>query len=712
MTENDADETRFRIGTDIGGTCTDTTIVDDHGHIELGKDLTTYPDFSAGIMDSLRDAIADRSESLTELLQRTDLFLHATSVGENALFEREGARTGLLTTAGFEETLHATRGGYGRWSGLPYEQVKDIVATEKPTPLIPQSRIRGIQERSYRDRSIREVSSEEIVDAVEALRAEDIEALGVCFLWSFTSPDHEREVKSLLEARYPDLYVCISSDISPTRGEYERTATTVLNAYLGPAAKTYLENLGTRLSEHGFGGELLVMFAHGGLVSRADAIDRPVGLVESGPVAGLLGSQFIAGRRDITNVISTDMGGTTFKVGVIDHGRIEYADEPMVGRHHYQFPKRDIHSIAVAGGSIVHLEAGTGIPRVGPESAGSDPGPVCYGRGGEQPTVTDVDLIQGYFSPSYFLDGSKEMTPDRAYAAFEEQIATPLGGDVESVAADIYTLINSKITDLLRERTVEKGIDPRGFTIVSIGGAAGMHAASYARQLNVPQVLVPYTASVNSAMGLLATDVTHEHIEARELRPPFELSEINSIFEELTGTAREKLADDGFEPEEIELERSVSLRYQRQVHELLTPVTADGSLNDEDLQALLDRFERQYERRYGEGSAFKKGGVEMTEFRVRGIGSLETPDPRRESFGDGSADRAVVEERSMAFEPVADRRTAPVYDFEELEPGDEFSGPAVIVTPITTIVVNPGDIAAIDPYRNVRIDIAASSDSR
>jgi N-methylhydantoinase A len=281
----------FRIGTDIGGTCTDSTVMDDSGSIHIGKDLTTYPDFSGGIFDSLSDATEGMNVDLGGLLENTDLFLHATSVGENALFEREGADTGLLTTAGFEETLHATRGGYGRWSGLPFEQVKDIIHSDKPDPLIPRTRIEGISERAYRDRIVEGMDDQEVLEAVDRLVDDGVESIAGCFLWSFSSPAHERRLKELLAEEYPDLYVTVSSDVSPTIGEYERTSTTVLNAYLGPTARQYLTTLRETLESYGFDGQLLLMFAHGGLVSQEDAIERPVGLMESGPVGGLLGSQ-------------------------------------------------------------------------------------------------------------------------------------------------------------------------------------------------------------------------------------------------------------------------------------------------------------------------------------------------------------------------------------------------------------------------------------
>jgi len=330
--------------------------------------------------------------------------------------------------------------------------------------------------------------------------------------------------------------------------------------------------------------------------------------------------------------------------------------------------------------------------------------------GGEQPTVTDVDLIQGYFSPEYFLGGDKEMNADAAYDVFEREIATPLGKDVETAAADIYTLTNSIISDLIREMTVEKGIDPRRFTLVSIGGAAGMHAASYARELGIPEVLVPYTASVNSAMGLLSTDVTHEYIEVDHRSEPFDPAAIEAIFADLESTAREKLSAEGFTEDEIGLERSINIHYQRQVHELLTPVVGDGPLTEGTLEETLDRFEALYEQRYGEGSAYKEGGIEITDLRVRGVGPLSTPDLQQTAPTSSTPEDAQVGRKEMHFEAAGGRTEAPLYAFEDLTPGDEVQGPCVVLTPVTTIVVNPGDIARMDRYENMRIRIDAAAD--
>jgi N-methylhydantoinase A len=581
--------------------------------------------------------------------------------------------------------------------------------SDKPEPLIPMENIEGISERSYRDDIVEPLDEDAVVEAVDKFVENGVEALSCCFVWSFKSPDHEQRVKEILGERHPDLHVSISSEVSPSMGEYERTATTVLNSYLKPATKQYLESLREGLTQYGFEGSILLMFAHGGLVSREDTIERPIGLIESGPVSGTMGSRFIGNHIDRENIVSTDMGGTTFKVGVIREDRIEYADEPMVGRHHYQFPKRDVHSIPIAGGSIVSIDDETNVPQIGPESAGSDPGPVCYGSGGQEPTITDVDLVKGYFNPEFFLGGDHEMAPEKAKRVFRQKVADPLGKEPVQAAADIYKLANSMIADLIRETTVEKGIDPRNFTLSAIGGAAGMHAASYARELDIPEVVVPHTASVHSAFGLLSTDVTHLYTDVETLHPPFDVDDINGIFEDLERTAEEKLRGEGFDTDQLQLNRSINMRYQRQVHEVLTPVEADGRLTEDDLEDVLDKFNELYEQRYGEGSVFKQGVTEMVEFRVRAVGNLSTPALHEESPTDSTVAGAQIGEKEMYFEAADGLAETPVYDFTDMSPGDGFDGPGVILTPVTTIVVNPGDRARMDRYRNVRLDIEGGS---
>jgi len=697
----------YWIGTDIGGTCTDSVVVGEDGEAVIGKDLSTYPDFSGGIFDSLADATGALAvDTVEELLSEAELFLHGTTVGENTIFERDGATVGLLTTAGFEDTLAQTRGGYGRWSGLSYEEIKRPVRTDKPEPLVPAERIVGLEERSHRADVLHPLDEADIEAGVDTLVDADVDAIACCLLWSFRSPEHEQNVSAYLAEHHPEIYASVSHEVAPSEGEYERTSTTVINSYLGPKTERYLRSLETQLRERGFDGTMGVMFSHGGLVTPEDAIEKPVGHIESGPVSGLFGSRYTADALDRDRVISTDMGGTTFKAGLVDDGRVEYADEPMVGRYHYQFPKRDVDSIPVAGGSLVTVDD-SGVPAVGPESAGSDPGPVCYDRGGEQPTITDIDLLLGYFSPEFFLGGDEVVDAQAARTSVAEQIAQPLEMGPTEAAAAIYRLANSMIADFLREITVEKGIDPREFALTAIGGAAGMHAASYARELGVPEVIVPRTASVHSAFGLLSTDISYEYSTVRELSAPFDPAEIGEIFAELSEEAERTLASKGFSAEERTLERSISMRYQRQVHEVVTPFDPDTPVSEADVDAVIERYETIYEDRYGQGSAFNRDDIEMIDFRVRASGDLQSPRLTSHELTDGDPSEGLIERTEMYFEGTGET-TAGYYDFEDLAAGTTLAGPAVVLTPVTSIVVNPGDRARIDRFRNVRIEIGGA----
>ncbi len=698
----------YQIATDIGGTCTDSVVMDETGSVSIGKALTTYPDFSGGIFDSLEDAISDEDITLSGLLKNTSYFFHATTVGENTIFEKDGAKTGLLTTEGFEETLHHTRGGYGRWSGLSQDEIKHQVRTDKPEPLIPQGDITGVSERCYRTDILKEPDEDSIIDALEAFEKKGIEAVACSFLWSFVTPDNEEKVIDIIREHYPEMYVSASHKISPTLGEYERTSTSVINSYLGPTSKQYLESLEDGLAELGFDGTTLLMFSHGGLVTAQDAINKPVGLIESGPVAGLLGSKYVGDLIDNQNILSTDMGGTTFKTGVIRDSRTEYADEPMVGRYHYQFPKLDVHSIPIAGGSVVWLEDDTNIPHIGPQSAGSDPGPICYGLGGEKPTLTDVCLLMGYMAPEFFLGGDQELDTEKPRAIFKKEIADPLGRTVPEAAMDVFKLANSVIADFLREHTVEKGIDLREFSLSSIGGASGMFATSYARMLGIPKVIVPFTASVHSAFGQLTSDVSHEDrtVLSEPMGQPFDLGLINDTFDQMVDGMQERLISENFSEDNISIGRSLSLRYRNQVHDITTPVNVDGSITPTDLDQILERFERRYQERYGEGSTFEKEAIELKECRLRGVGKLSRPDlsPAAETETE-IPEAAYVRSKPMYFIDANEPRESQIYEFEKMNPGNQLTGPAVIATPVTTVVVNPGDEARIDSYKNIVISV-------
>ena len=697
----------FVVATDVGGTCTDTVIVEDGRSVFIGKALSTPPDFAEGVIASIRSAADVMQADLEDIFRNTTLFIHGSTVVDNTLLERKGARTGLITTAGFEDTLLVTRGAYGRWSGLSEEGLKHPVATDRPAPLVPFGLIRGVTERvDYKGAVIRELDENEVEQAVSYLLDEhQVESVAVALLWSFANPIHEQRIRSIIRARNPDIHVSISSDVAPVPGEYERTSTTVINAYAGQVVNNYINNLQTLLGEFNYRGPVLVMQGYGGLLPAEQAAGRAVNMVECGPVAGVIGSKFLGDGMGDSNIIAADMGGTTFKVGVIQDGEIEYAREPLIDRFHYSVPKIDVASIGAGGGSLITLEQGTGAPLVGPRSAGADPGPICYGLGGTRPTLTDVLLLLGYIDPQHFLNGAMTLDPGNTVRLFREQIAEPLGLPVEEAAIGIFRIANAQVTDLIHKITVEQGLDPRDFVLHAFGGTCPILASAFARELSVQRVIVPYTASVNCAFGLASTDVMHDYSATLTKSAPCPVEEINAIYEPMLKEAADMLDQEGFPPDKMSFRRSVGFRYAMQVHEIITPVRAATPLDDEGLEQLINDFETLYENRYGKGSAYRDAGIEMTQFRLSAAGKIDRPDVAAQAYAGSSPNAALTGRRRIFVNGYDSLTEADVIDFEKLQPGNIIAGPAVIHTPITTIVIQDGQQGQMDGYKNIIIDL-------
>jgi N-methylhydantoinase A len=703
-------EASYLIGVDIGGTCTDCVVVDDEGTVSLAKTFSTPGDFSDGIVDVLVVAAEQREIELGELLARTHLFLHSTTVAENAIVNQDLAPTGLLVTRGFDQILFAMRGGYGRWSGLGEDEKRNPIFTDKPPPLVPRERIRAISERTVSDGTVLvHVSPEEVEAAIHDLLAAGSKALGVAFLWSFVNDQNERAASAVIERLAPPgTFLSVSSELAPTIGEYERTSTVALNSALGPVVGKYLTELESKLRGHGLAVPLLVMQAYGGLLPISKALRLPAGLIESGPVSGVVGCAYLGSLLGAENIISADLGGTTFKVGTIRKGAIEYQREPRVVRYHYALSKLDVESLGVAGGSIISIDERTGVPRVGPRSAGSYPGPVCYANGGNEPTVTDVDAVLGFLNADLFLGGRARLDIEAGRAAFEERVASKLALEPLAAAAAIYRLTNSLIYDLLHKTTIQRGLDPRSFALFSTGGTAGMHLPAIGRQLGTKEITVPNTASVQGAFGLVTTDVVHEEIVTRPTRLPVSSTVLDDRFTELTDRIVGQLRDEGFSEDSIAVQWAIDMRYRRQVHVLTVPIAGEASeagsrFTEDTLDRALIDFEALYRQRYGPESAYTEAGVELVTFRVRGSGRVQRPALARAELGDPDPSSAVVEERHVYAPDLDQFVEASCYLFERLQPGNQVEGPAVIWTPITTVVLGTQQVAEVDPYKNLRI---------
>jgi N-methylhydantoinase A len=671
-------EPKYIVATDVGGTCTDTVVIAAGEPFHIGKSLSTPPNFADGVIDSIAVAADAMGTTVEKLFSESHLFVHGSTVVDNTVLAGGGAKTGLITTAGFEDTLLVTRGAYGRWGGLPEERVKHPVATDRADPLVPMERIRGVRERvDYKGAVVRPLDEAEAERAIRSLIEEEgVEAIAVSLLWSFYNPAHEQAIKAIVQRISPETYVTLSSEIAPVPGEFERTSTTVINAYAGRMSKAYINNLEQQLAERGYDGQIMVMQGYGGLLPAAEAAERAVGMIECGPAAGVIGARYLGGLMGQGNIIAADMGGTTFKVGVIQDGEIEYAREPMVARFHYVAPKIEVVSIGAGGGSIVSLEPGTNAPKVGPRSAGANPGPICYAQGGSEVTLTDVMTLIGYMDPDIFLGGQMRLDIDAARSAFEAQISGPLGMSVEEAAFGIFRVAAAQIADLIHEITVERGLDPRDFELHAFGGSCPLLCGVFGRELSVQRIVIPYTASVNCAFGLVSADIVHEYTLTKTLSAPSPAEEINAIYAPLLAQAKDQLAREGFAEEQMEFGYAVDLRYGLQVHEVTTTVSGPTPFTEATVQQLMNDFEALYERKYGKGSAYRGAGMEMTQFRLSGRGKLDRPDVPRETLDGPDSSAAVTGKRDIFVEPLNAFAPADIYDFNKLRPGNQVPGPA------------------------------------
>jgi N-methylhydantoinase A len=699
---------KYIVGVDIGGTFTDCVALDEQGAVTLGKELSTPDDFAVGAINAVADAarnlgLADASE----LLGATQLFFHACTIAENTLITRTGPKTGLLTTEGFGDTLLIMRGR--TTEGLTESDAFRASTQSKPEPIIPRALIEEVSERiDYKGSVLIRLETKEIARAVRALVDRGAESIAIALLWSLSNDAHEQALADHIKQHYPHVYLSLSSEVAPFIGEYERTATTAFNAYVGPKIAAYLQRLGTLLKSKGLGRDPLIMQAYGGVLGIKDTCKTAVGTIESGPAAGVTGSRFVGAQLGLSNLLATDMGGTTFKVGVIRDRAVETDHRPIFMRYQLYLSKIWVESIGAGGGSIVWIDSETGLLKVGPQGAGSHPGPVCYGLGGTEVTVSDADLILGYLNEECFLGGRMRLDKTRALKVLEEKIGLPMQMTVAEAASGIYRVANGHMSDLIRRATVERGYDPRQFTLFAFGGAAPVHAGRYAAELGIKEIVVPLTASVHSAAGLVSSDVIYNLGRSERLSVPANLRHVREVFSGLVQQAQASLHSAGFQAHNTQIIRSLDMRYRQQVHELNIPFPPGTTeLTDVDLDAIYQLFDEVYELRYGPGAGYREAGKEIMAFRVVAIGAIAKPQLRKYPLKKNQADNAVKAERRIYFEELGNFVPAKIYDYDRLAPGSEIAGPAIIETPITTIVINPEDRALMDEYRNMRVRLGA-----
>jgi N-methylhydantoinase A len=697
----------YYVGIDIGGTFTDAVLLDESGTARLLKTPTTLGDPSEGVNNALALAEQELGLEAGSILRQVDYFGLGTTVATNALIERKGVKTAIITTKGFRDAILMQR-GTGHWAGRELHEIMHDSQRVHTEPVVERPLIREVTERvDYRGEIIVALDEDEVRAQVQALLDEGVEAIAVCLLWSFREPCHEQRVAGIIREMAPELYLSVSSELAPVLGEYERTATTALNAYLGPAVRGYMTKLNGSLRDRGLKGSLRILDSGGGVITPERCGDTAVSILTSGPAGGVLASAQLARRIGTPNVLTTDMGGTSFDVGMITDYEPVVTPKQQVNGYQILKPAVQITAIGAGGGSIARVVGGQLV--VGPTSAGSVPGPVCYGRGGTEPTVTDADVVLGIIDPGYFLGGTFELDKEAAERAMHDKIAKPLGVTVQEAAYGIKSIADHRMADLLDTLTVGQGHDPRDFVVFAYGGAGGSHCHRFGAELGAQSVLVPATATVHSAFGAAMSDL---HISA-ELSDPmhsatwdgakdaFDPERLTRHFEALEADATKELLSGGARAERIVLQRFADVRFRMQNKSLAVPVEP-GVLDTGSIVRLMDAFQAQFVELYGSEALSLGAGVEIVSFRVQAKGELDKPRVTHVVSANASQGHMPTS-RSVYLGHQHGLVTADVARGTELRQGARVQGPAVIEHPGTTIFVGPGQTAVIDELENTVI---------
>ena len=690
------------VAVDSGGTFTDCVTLDAGGGVWTAKAPSTPADFSEGVVQSVARAAADDGLELDGLLRRTGSFCHGTTVATNALLTRSGSVVGLITTKGHEDAIIVGR-TIQKAAGLSEAELSNLARLEKATPIVPRPLIRGVTERiDYRGSVVVAIDLDEAAAAVTELVGAGVEAIAVCFLWSFLNPDHERAVADLIRARHPELFVTVSHEVAPVIKEYERCATTVLNGYLSRTTHAYISNLQERLARGGLANDPVIMQSIGGLTRAENSKGRAVALLGSGPTGGVFGAAALGALIGAENIVTTDVGGTSFDVGLVVDGEPLVVGTPVFDKYHTVLPVIDVVSIGAGGGSLAWIEPGTGLVKVGPQSAGAVPGPACYGTGGTLPTVTDANLVLGRLDPDYFLGGERRLHTDLATAAIETHVAGPTGLPVPEAAMAIVDILDARMADLVRMSTIGRGYDPREFALFAFGGAGPLHVGAYAADVGTRLTVVPANSAVFSAYGIAASDPVAVAQASDPMIAPFDAGRLGAIYDSLAARAVGELVANGVAPGDITTSREVEMRYRGQVHEVRVPVP-DGPLDDKSLAAVLEEFRRRYNRRYGSGAA-ADAAIEARTYVVRGVGRQAKPELRAAPLGPADPGAAHVGERAVWFRPLGGFAPTPVYRRELLRPGNRVEGHAVVEAVDTTMLIHPGQRADVDAWGNILLD--------
>ena len=686
--ESDNRMARYRVTVDTGGTFSDFVHLNEQtGEISIAKIPSTPDDPSRAILAGL-EALQASVTAADEI----GYFCHGTTVGTNALLEGKGVRTGLLVTEGF-------RGIYPVGEqARPYGTAIFDVMYDKPSPLVPARRTGEVRERTdFRGDVLRALDESALRKTVRDLKAQNVESIAVCLLFSFLHPEHEARVRDIVLEEIPGCSVSLSCEVLPQIREYYRLSTTVINAYLQPILARYIAQLDQRLSGAGIATrQKYIMQSNGGMATFAAAARRAVTTVLSGPAGGVTAGVLACGMSGSANIITFDMGGTSCDVALIKDGEPLLSSRGKIEGRDLAVPMLDINTVSAGGGTIATVDR-FGVLQVGPHSAGAVPGPACYGRGGAAPTITDCNLVLGYLGEDNFLGGRMRLDAAKARAAIETAVATPLGLDVAQAAEGIIRVIDVKMEEAIKAISTMRGHDLRDFMLLAFGGAGPLHAGRIARDLGMAGVIVPLYPGVFSAIGLLMSDVKHDYIRSK-LTPLSEISpaEVNGMFERMVAQALDELRDDGFAAEQIRIERALDMRYAGQGYEIAVSCPA-RPLQEADLKQLRATFDQQHRAMFGHMAPEEP--VEIVSYRVRGIGLVPPVEmPKFKPAGTTLAD-AQREMRRIRFD--GREIDCPVYQRERLDVGLTVAGPAILDQFDCTTVIGPGQTARVDEWKNL-----------
>jgi len=678
------------IGVDVGGTFTDISLLNiDKGELSILKVKSTVKDPSIGIVSGIKDILEDNNIPHEDI----GYLAHGTTVATNALIERKGAKTGLITTEGFEDLFEI---GDQTRPDL-YDYFKD-----KPEIFIPSGWNYGVEERLYSNGEVhKKLDKKQVKKVVSELKEKGAESIAVCTLFSFVNSKHEKEIVEIIKDIFSEVYVSASHKILPEFREYPRLSTTALNAYLGPVMEEYVNNFRNSVKDMGIKVEPYVNQSNGSIISISETIDSPIKTAVSGPSAGVVAADYISSLKGIDNIITFDMGGTSADVSLVENNEPVVSTERKINGFPVKVPMIDINTVGAGGGSIAWIDDG-GALKVGPQSSGAEPGPACYQRGGMKPTVTDANVVLGRLNPNYLLGGKMEIDYNSAVESIKNELTNKSDMNVTEAASGIIDVVNSNMIRAIRVISVEQGYDPREFSLVSFGGAGSLHACSIADELNMNKIIIPYSPGIFSSIGLLVADIKYDFVNSKlMIANEVNIKDINDIFDNLVKQGNEKLNKEKIEDKNREFILKIDARYLRQNYELQINVS-DIPINKEILKEIKNKFHREHEIKYGYSD--QEQPIEFINFRVNAIGKTPTPSLIKKDIKENIGAPKPRDYRKVYYKKFGEYVNTTIYNRADLNPGQKLIGPAVIEQMDTTILVEDTWKAEIDEYLNLTLE--------